>query len=218
MRKHLILVEGIADLVFIKDFIEVHYGHTYRDSVKIHDKTTEIIVIHDNGNYIKIFVLRSKDALENENTLKRIKSDINKENYHNSILILDADENFGNSKEKAEKDKANLGLTNFYLFPNNEEVGDLETILENIQVDKNIANCWSKFEVCINESGEKYTIPAKKSKIHTYLEVLNPNTNKGKDNCKERNRNYKENAIWTLSDLTNPYILKLKNFLDQYLN
>lgn len=218
MRKSLILVEGIADLVFIKDFIEIHNSYFYKSTQKIDDKTKEISVVHDNESLVKIIVLGSKEALENENTFRLIKSEINKESYNNTILILDADENYENSKIQAEKYLTDLGLSNFYLFPNKEEIGDLETILENIQVDKNIANCWSKFETCINESGAEYTIPAKKSKIHTYLEVLNPNTKKGKDNCKERNRDYKDNEIWTLSDVTNPYILKLKNFLDQYLN
>jgi hypothetical protein len=217
MKKSLILVEGIADLVFIKDFIEIHNSYFYTSTQKIDDKTKEINIVHDNESFVKIFVLRSKEALDNGNTFKLIKSEINKEDYNNIILILDADENFDNSETLAQKYLTDLNMTNFYLFPNNEEIGDLETILENIQVDKNIANCWSKFETCINESGEGYTIPAKKSKIHTYLEVLNPNTNKGKDNCKERNRNYKDIAIWTLSDLKNPYILKLKTFLDQYL-
>ncbi len=218
MRKSLILVEGIADLVFIKDFIEIHNSYFYKSTQKIDDKTKEISVVHDNESLVKIIVLGSKEALENENTFRLIKSEINKESYNNTILILDADENYENSKIQAEKYLTDLGLSNFYLFPNKEEIGDLETILENIQVDKNIANCWSKFETRINESGAEYTIPAKKSKIHTYLEVLNPNTKKGKDNCKERNRDYKDNEIWTLSDVTNPYILKLKNFLDQYLN
>ena len=218
MKKSLILVEGIADLVFIKDFIEIHNSYFYTSTQKIDDKTKEINIVHENESFVKIFVLGSKEALENENTFKLIKSEINKDNYENRIIILDADSDFGNSKTQVEKYVNDLSLTNSYLFPNNEEVGDLEIILENIQVDKNIANCWSKFETCINESGNGYTIPAKKSKIHTYLEVLNPNTNQGKNNCKERNRNYKDNAIWTLSDLTNPYILKLKNFLDQYLN
>jgi len=218
MKKSLILVEGIADLVFIKDFIEIHNSYFYTLTQKIDDKTKEINIVHDSGSFVKIIVLGSKEALDNENTLKFIKSEINKDNYDNSIIILDADNDFGGSKTQIEKYVNDLGLTNSYLFPNDEEIGDLETILENIQVDKNIANCWSKFEACINESGAEYTIPAKKSKIHTYLEVLNSNTNQGKNNCKERNRDYKENTIWTLSDITNPYILKLKNFLDQYLN
>ncbi len=218
MKKSLILVEGIADLVFIKDFIEIHNSYFYTSTQKIDDKTKEINVTHDNESVLKIIVLGSKEALDNENTFKFIKSEINKDSYDNTIIILDADSDFGSSKTQIEKYVIDLSLTNSYLFPNNEEVGDLETILENIQVDKNIANCWSKFEACINESGARYTIPAKKSKIHTYLEVLNPNTSQGKNNCKERNRNYKNDAIWTLNDVTNPYILKLKNFLDHYLN
>lgn len=218
MRKNLILVEGIADLVFIKDFIETHNSYFYTSNQKIDENTKEITINHENENSIKIFVLGSKTALNEKNKIKLVSSDINKEEYNNTILILDADENFAISKTQVEKYVNDLSLTNSYLFPNNEEVGDLEIILENIQVDKNIANCWSKFETCINESGAGYTIPAKKSKIHTYLEVLNPNTSQGKNNCKERNRNYKNDAIWTLNDVTNPYILKLKNFLDQYLN
>lgn len=217
MRKSLILVEGIADLVFIKDFVEIHNDYFYTSSQKINENTKEITINHENENSIKIFVLGSKEALDDKNKSMLVSSDINKENYNNTILILDADENFKNSKILANKYLVSLGLTNAYLFPNDGEVGDLETILENIQVDENIANCWSKFETCINERGAGYTIPAKKSKIHTYLEVLNPNTSTGKANCKERNRNYKDKTIWKLADNKNPYISNLKDFLDKFL-
>ena len=217
MRKDLILVEGIADLVFIKDFIEVHFGYLHNSIVKIKEDTIDITIFHKNENSIKIFVLGSKEALDNENTSKKVTSEINKESYHYTILILDADENVEVSKELANKYVNNLSLSNSYLFPDVENVGDLETILENIQVDQNIADCWSNFEDCIQGKDVAYTIPAKKSKIYTYLEVLNPNTKRGKENCKERNRNYKDTQIWKISDLNNPYILKLKTFLDPYL-
>ena len=217
MKKSLILVEGIADLVFIKDFIEIHNNYFYTSTQKIDENTKEINVIHDNKNFVKIIVLGSKNALDNENTNRLIRSEINKEGYDCTIIIIDADENFENSKKQATKYVTNLKLSSYYLFPNNEKIGDLETILENIQVDTTIANCWSKFESCISEDGTEYTIPAKKSKIHTYLEVLNPNIKMGKDNCKERNRNYRDSTIWTLSDVTNPYIFKFKEFLEKYL-
>ena len=217
MKKSLILVEGIADLVFIKDFIEVHFDYIYNSNEKIKENTTEINSKKGNGNLIKIFVLGSKEALKNENTSKKVTSEINKESYDYTVLILDADESVEASKELADNYVNDLSLSNSFLFPDDENVGDLETILENIQVDQNIADCWSNFENCIHGKDVAYTIPAKKSKIHTYLEILNPNTNAGKQNCKERNRNYKDTQIWSINDLTNPYNEKLKTFLDQYL-
>lgn len=216
MKKIVLLVEGIADLVFLKDFIEVHFEYKCPNDLKIDNKTKEIVAIQ-NENSLKIIILGSKEALDNENTAKFVLADINKENYSHKLIILDADNNLEITKNQIEKYKILLGLTDNYCFPNNKDEGDLETILENIQFDLAIADCWSKFETCINNIKTGYTIPAKKSKIHTYLEVLNPNTNKGKDNCKERNRDYKDKTIWKLEDNENPYISSLKDFLDKYL-
>lgn len=216
MKKILLLVEGIADLVFLKDFIEVHFEYKCAAELKIDGKTKDITAIQD-GKSLKIIILGSKEALDNKNTTQFILSDINKENYSHKLIILDTDDDLESTKKQIEKYTETLGLTDHYCFPNNNDIGDLETILENIQFDLAIADCWSKFEDCINNIKPGYTTPARKSKIHTYLEILNPNTNQGKENCKERNRDYKNKIIWRLEDIQNPYISNLKTFLDQYL-
>ena len=117
MKKILLLVEGIADLVFLKDFIEVHSDYLYNSNVRIYDKTNEIICKNENGNLTKILVLGSKEALGNENIFKKITSEINKESYDYTVLILDADESLGVSKKLADKYVNDLGLSNSYLFP-----------------------------------------------------------------------------------------------------
>lgn len=216
MKKILLLVEGIADLVFLKDFIEVHFKYKCPADLKIDGKTKDITAIQDKKS-LKIIILGSKEALNNKNTAQLILSDINKENYSHKIIILDADDDLESTKNQIKRYTEALELTDNYCFPNNKDTGDLEIILENIQFDLAIADCWSKFENCIDNIKSGYTIPAKKSKIHTYLEILNPNTNQGKENCKERNRDYKNKTIWKLEDIQNPYISNLKTFLDQYL-
>ena len=90
-------------------------------------------------------------------------------------------------------------------------------MLELIAVERNVFECWDQFEGCINGKNENFTIPAKKSKIHTYLEVLNPNTKKGKDSCKEVNRNYKDLTKWKLNDLEIQSVQNLKSFLEKYI-
>lgn len=216
MKKTIIFVEGIADLVFLKDFIEHHFIYTFNSVPKINETTKDIILIHNNQNIIKIYILGSKEALGDPNKYNLVLAEINKESYDAKLIVLDADDDFAGTKTMCNS-FTDLNLTSNYVFPNNKDDGDLETILENIQADNNISNCWINFESCINNIKPEYTIPAKKSKIHTYLEILNPNTNKGKDNCKERNRNYKDTSIWNMHNLQNSYVSDLKTYLDQYL-
>lgn len=209
--KLFIIVEGINDIVFIKDFLEVHFGYLSEKKLK---SDTVILEIKD------IIIYSTKGKNHDDKIKQNLIQEINKKNPKNIVFIFDADDNYKSAVENIENicsfDDC-LSDAKYFLFPNDENTGELEHFLEQIVIKKDVFDCWEKFELCINTKGNDFTIPAKKSKIYTYLEVLNPNTKKGKENCKEVNRDYKDKNIWNLNDIENSYIKKLKQFLDPYL-
>lgn len=216
--KVFILVEGIADIVFIKDFIELH--HNYQLISKIKDSKTIEIELYkkDSDKYITIYQLEGKNP--DSNVVKRLEQRLNNYEPENLLAIFDADENYGLSIKNLESifsSFQNYDESNIFLFPNNNDDGDLESFLENIVIENKIIECWEGFEHCINNLNKSLSIPAKKSKIHTYLEVLNDNSKEGKKLCKEVNRDYKDKSKWKLDDVNVECVRKLKLFLDNYL-
>jgi len=78
-----------------------------------------------------------------------------------------------------------------------------------------IFDCWNEFEQCLQDCASKkigkvLTIPAKKTKIYAYLEVLLGETKKEKEKIKERERDYTEEQHWNLDS---GFLEPLKQFL-----
>ncbi len=181
-----IFVEGIADVKFITDYLKFL-------------------------NLSNIYVSKIGGVGEIINTKKDFQ--VNLERGLKNILIVDADLDFNNRKNEIE----NLGVIldyeiDLFIFPNNSENGDLETLLENIinQNNNSIFECWNSYEDCLNYNDNKYTTPARKTKIYAYLEALLGETNKEKDQIKEKERNYLNKDHW---DLDSEYLEPLKTFL-----
>ncbi len=198
-----IFCEGISDQRFLRDFLKIHYNLDFSDK--------EL----EQNNFI--------NKLNSYNKLKDRKSLITETfSEFTSLIFLDAD-------DKKVLDKAGFEGTNkfvndlmtswnwtkfdIFVLPNNQDSGTVEDLLENVINKKHsqIFECWNEFEKCLSKD-ESLKIPAKKSKIYSYLECLNE-----KDNCSDRNRNFQDENLWEIRNLENPYILKLKEFLDQYL-
>ncbi|ADG72131.1 conserved hypothetical protein [Brachyspira murdochii DSM 12563] len=97
-----------------------------------------------------------------------------------------------------------------FLFPNNKDNGNLENMLINIAVRKEIMNCFDNYIRCI-EKLDNTNIPVNKAKIYAYLESIKGYNQK---EIKDDKRNYTNNEIWNISD---NYISPLKNFFDKYL-
>jgi hypothetical protein len=109
----------------------------------------------------------------------------------------------------------------FFLLPNNQDDGDIETLLERIICPENqiIFDCWRDFENCLlpnkttsTDSG-RFTLPARKTKIYAYLETLVGETDSEKEKIKDPNRNYRNPKHW---DLNHPALANLRAFLDPY--
>jgi len=209
MKQNIILVEGRGDQKFIVDFLAEHYGFEAKKKEDIID-------------------LVGKDKLVNFKTRLLENTDKGGRN----IAILDADlpdKHDHGGFEARLKYLENLVKKNdiaidFFLFPNHKDDGDLETILENIINPKNkeIFECWNEYENCLkskenpHSEDKSFNLPAKKSKIYSYLECLLPDTTAGKELVKDPKRDYTNRQHWELHNLDNEYIKRLKTFLDQY--
>lgn len=215
-KRVFILVEGIADLVFIKDFIIFHHNYCSLGNGKIDSKTKEITLGNGN-NEVKIFCIGGKD-LDKDNKQILLQK-YNKFNANDLLVIFDADDNLNEARENIKSfiNFQNIEEKQIFLFPNNKDNGDLESFLEEIVVEIEVLNCWKSFENCILNTNKGFTIPARKSKIHTYLEVLSPNNKEGKKSCKEVNRDYKDTEKWNIGDLSIKCVNGLKSFLDNYI-
>jgi hypothetical protein len=182
-----IYAEGIADVRFLRDYI--HYiapGFNPKDT------------IIDTGGWTTIYAQKGAGNVM-INTMKG-----NMDNGGTNLVIFDADNDFNRRKEEIGAWKKNNRLAfKLFLFPNNQGPGALEDLLESIIVDTNkpIFECWDKFEDCLQrwagkKIGKALTIPAKKTKIYAYLEVLLKKTEKEK--IKERERDYRHKEHWNL--------------------
>jgi hypothetical protein len=193
-----IFVEGKADIKFISDIILYKFGKKLKNN--------------------QIIDLNGWNGIENE----KQKFFENSFDGGINIVILDADDESNNGGFKKRKDeieelKNRINIEfELFLFPNDKEDGDLESLLSTI-INKNnssIMSCWNSFEECISSIGKGYTIPARKTKIYAYLEVLLGRTKKDKEMIKDQNRNFLNKDHWNLeSENLTPLI----NFISKYL-
>ena len=161
MEKYLIFVEGKADATFIRDYLS--FLNKSLTIIKDNQKDKEL---RNTESFIKIIVAGGYTAIHKH--LKIRFEEIQDFNYK-ILVIQDAD--------NPEKDPSNGGKElrlkyldeikekfkiNFetFLFPNNENDGDLETLLLKI-VNKekfNLAyDCYKKYADCTNEiSNEEF--------------------------------------------------------------
>ena len=197
-----IFVEGDADVKFIKDVVGYFYGKQLNNND-----------LNSTGGWDKI------KSQKNEGELIRNKLIENADGKN--LIIFDADNDYKTRKIEIEKWRDVYKLDfELFLFPNDKDNGELEDLLEKIIIPENkpIFDCWVEYEKCLGTLSAKriqpLTIPAKKSKIYSYLETLVGSSNSEKEKIKDRNRDFSNEEHWELNskDL-NP----IKMFLDKYL-
>jgi hypothetical protein len=201
-----IFVEGIADVKFFGDYIS-HIAPSF-----------EIVndTIINTGGWTNI------DSKKEKGESSRIEMEKNTDYGGINLVIFDADKDFKNRKQEIEAWKSKYNLVfELFLFPDNRNTGALEDLLERIITTENkpIFCCWRLFEKClkiirIKGRSRPLTIPAKKTKIYAYLEVLLGETKKEKEKIKERERDYKNKEHWNLDS---EFLILLKEFLLKYI-
>jgi len=195
-------VEGIADDKFLRDYISQKYNATLakEDIIKSEGWTN---IRSENGEFII-------------NAMQK-----NSDNNGTNLLIFDADTSFSERLTEINEWKTQHNLEfEIFLWPNNQESGDLETVLENIINPNNrpVFDCWDRYESCLQSTtiqgrSTPLTTPAKKTKIYGYLEALLGESKAQKKKIKEPNRDYRLSEHW---DLNSEYLDALDGFLRPY--
>ena len=198
MKKFLIIVEGEAD----KKFMEDYYHHLFQTPAPKNS------IIHTGGY----------KNLTDEVILRQMQ--MNTDQGGMNLVIFDADDDYKTRWEELSSLKEQNGVEfELFLFPNNQDAGALEDLLENIINPNNrpILDCWENYEEELRKleipgrTPPPLTTPAKKTKIYGYLEALLGESKKEKKLIKEKERNYKNASHW---DLDAEYLDKLKEFVD----
>lgn len=174
--RFLIVVEGIADETFIRQYIYHLFGQKVPDN----------FILRTNG----------KDNLKSSVAINRMRSMTDQGGIN--LVIFDADNNFETRRASILEWKKQNGLEfELFLLPNNQDKGELEDLLENIINPNNrpIMECWEHYEkelVTLDIPGRTpppLTIPAKKTKIYGYLEALLGTSESDKKRLRSGNEN-----------------------------
>ncbi|MFP6046617.1 DUF3226 domain-containing protein [Helicobacter pylori] len=175
-----------------------------------------------------------KDVKGKDNLSKRL---LEIEKYDKTLIVFDADNYKSNKKEiltVVSKTKQTISEEQIFLFPNNQDDGDLETLLLEIAKHDEFLKCFEGYLECI-KSKEHYK-PIKnisKSKWYAYLEVFelqnffkdkrNKNDKKNEekiiiDDKGKIRKEYKEEyeKLKEVIDFNSKSLIPLKNFLEQF--
>lgn len=134
----------------------------------------------------------------------------NKDKGGKNFIIFDADDNPTKRREEILNLIGDPSIVDdIFLVPNNNDEGNLDTLLLNITRTSNslLNNCFDKYRECINSLGNGYKIPDDKTKVFAHLSGL------GKPYQIEK-INYLDEDIW---DLNHPLVKNLIVYLDRIL-
>lgn len=160
----------------------------------------------------QIITVGGKDNLPNASNKMR---DIELEGGKN-IIIFDADSanNGGGFSRRLSEINATLASKDvhaeIFLFPNNHDDGDFETMLDRIanrSSHKLFFDCFNDFESCV---ATQYIAPNLKGKLHTYVSSQTWLNKKQRDNIGKGEWLFDEEQLW---DLNSPELQSLKDFL-----
>ncbi|AYJ08245.1 hypothetical protein VN1233_02880 [Helicobacter pylori] len=186
---------------------------------------------------IKNFKVQNVDG--KDNLSKRL---LEIEKYDKTLIIFDTDKDHESNKKEilkiVSKTKQIISEEQIFLFPNNQDDGDLETLLLEIANHKEFINCFESYLDCIKKQEHYKPIKnIRKSKWYAYLEALGLEKffqytwdTKKKNNKKkliiddkdgdeiEIKDQYKEDyeKLKEVIDFDSKSLVPLKNFLGQF--
>lgn len=103
-----------------------------------------------------------------------------------------------------------------FLFPNNKDNGDFETLLEQLVPEKHkgLLTCFEVYESCISKRNNSlYKTPNRKNKLHTYIHTFVKSKGE-EDRFKKQDYCFDNPEYW---DLNSDILLPLKVFLETHL-
>ena len=184
-----IFVEGIADKRFLEQLIGAHFGEVSKDCIVDTGGYGKLLSEKTGNTYLKVMKRNSDDGGVN-------------------LVIFDADEDCEKRRAELMAWKVDTGAEfELFLLPDNKSKGELEDLLEQIINPENqpVMDCWDVYEDLLKgvalpwKDGVALTIPAKKTKIYAYLEVLLGGSKSEKKKIKEANRDYTNANHWNLN-------------------
>ncbi|MCQ2781276.1 hypothetical protein F7198_00350 [Helicobacter pylori] len=197
-KEILIFVEGPSDKVFLEVYLY------FLEDIPIKN--------------FKVQNIKGKDNLS-----KRL---LEIEQYAKTLIIFDADKDYESNKKEilkvVSKTKQTISEEQIFLFPNNQDDGDLETLLLEIAKYDEFLKCFEGYLECIkNKEHYKPIKNIRKNMLYAYLEALGlenltkidifDNESKIKNKHEENYRRLKEVIKFNSKSL-----IPLKNFLGQF--
>lgn len=177
-----------------------------------------------------------KDVKGKDNLSKRL---LEIEKYDKTLIIFDADKDYESNKKEilkvVSKTKQTISEEQIFLFPKNQDDGDLETLLLEIAKHDEFLKCFEGYLECIKS--KEYYKPIKnirKNMLYAYLEVFelqkffqykcDTNNKKNEENIiiddkgkiKEKHKEEYE-KLKEVIDFNSKSLIPLKNFLGQFV-
>jgi hypothetical protein len=142
----IIYVEGKVDKVFLSQLIST--------------------LALPNSNRIKFETLNGWTNLKTEATINKLRERTFQGRLN--VVILDADNDFQNRCHEVDEIKQNHNLLfEYFLLPNHNEVGAIESLLTNIVEKKHqsILACFRDYKNCLKSKCNDYFLPTSKQEI-----------------------------------------------------
>ncbi len=183
---------------------------------------------------IKNFKVRSTNGKDNLSSKLLLET----EKYDKTLIIFDADKNYESNKKEilkvVSKTKQTISEEQIFLFPNNQDDGDLETLLLEIAKHDEFLKCFEGYLECIKSKEHYKPIRnIRKNMLYAYLEVFelqkffqykwDTNNKKNEENIiiddkgkiKEEHQEEYEKLKKAI-DFNSKSLIPLKNFLGQF--
>ncbi|AFI02153.1 hypothetical protein HPPC18_01845 [Helicobacter pylori PeCan18] len=174
-----------------------------------------------------------KDVKGKDNLSKRL---LEIEKYDKTLIIFDANKDYESNKKEiltvVSKRKQTISEEQIFLFPNNQDDGDLETLLLEIAKHDEFLKCFESYLECIKSKEHHEPIKnIRKNMLYAYLEVFElqkffqykwDTNNKKQEKCliddkgkiKEKNKEEYE-KLKEVIDFNSKSLIPLKNFLEK---
>ncbi|RKV03855.1 DUF3226 domain-containing protein [Helicobacter pylori] len=183
---------------------------------------------------IPIKNFKVKDVTGKDNLSKRL---LEIEKYDKTLIIFDADKDYESNKKEilkvVSKTKQTISEEQIFLFPNNQDDGDLETLLLEIAKYDEFLKCFEGYLECIKSKEHYKPIRnIRKNMLYAYLEVFelqkffqykwDTNNKKNEENIiiddkgkikEEHQEEYEK--LKEVIDFKSKSLIPLKNFLEK---
>jgi len=217
MKRYMIFVEGKADACFIRDYFKFLFSDYKISNDGIKEKE-----LRNSENIFKIVVVGGCNKIKND---LKVRIEEIKDFKYNLLVIQDADslakdkKNGGVQQRRIYLDSIEEELkVNFdtFLFPNNEDDGDLETLLLRIVKEEQFqktTDCYKNWTECLKNISPIQFIDElleNKNIVYNYFRTFY-----GMNKAKEEERVYSE-EFWNFSSKElNPLKVFFENIISK---